>query len=178
MHVLIAVLTILAICFRGDYRNWKEYHAPMLYMAGSNLMYNFLCANYLLWKFNPDILANHTITEVVYTLIVFTGTVLMFLNTYPTTLKRKVYHYATWIIIYVGFEIIFLYLGKIYYQHGWTLGWSALFVMVMFPMLRLFYKRPILAYVLSIPISIFLIYYFDVPVHIPMEERLDFIANK
>ncbi len=172
MHILIAVMTILAIWIRRDYRHWREYHTTMLYIAVGNLMYNFLCANYLLWKFNPDVLSNHTMTEVVYTLVVFPGTVLMFLTRYPSSWKKKAYHYATWIGVYVGFEIVFLILDKIYYQYNWHLGWSALFDCVMFPMLRLHYKKPILAYILSVPIAIFLIWYFDVPVHIPMEQRI------
>lgn len=178
MHVLIGIVTILAVWIKGDYRYWREYHAPMQYIAGANLMYNFLCANYLLWKFNPDLISNHTLTEVVYTLIVFPATALMFLARYPKTPKKIFLHYLTWFSIYVGFEIIFLYLDKIYYQHGWTLLWSAAFVAVMFPMLRLFYTRPLLAYLLSIPISIFLIWYFKVPVHIPIEDRLEYIANR
>jgi hypothetical protein len=178
MHVLITLMTILAVWIRRDYRNWKEYHTTMLYIAVGNLMYNFLAANHLLWKFNPDILSNHTLSEVFYTCIVFPGTALMFLSKYPNTTKRIILHYITWIGVYVGFEIVFLYFNKIYYQFGWHLGWSALFDCIMFPMLRLFYKKPLLAYVLSVPIAVFFIWYFDVPVHIPMEDRLEYIANR
>lgn len=178
MHILITLIVILAIFIRGDFRHWKEFHSTMLYIAVGNLMYNFLAANYLLWRFNPDIMSNHTLTEVVYTCVVFPGTALMFLSTFPKTSKRITFHYITWIGLYVGFEIMFLFLNKIYYQYGWNLGWSALFDCIMFPMLRLHSKKPLLAYLLSIPIAVFFIIYFDVPIHIPIEERLNYIANK
>ena len=177
MHFILTALTIFFVWLKRDYKNWKKYHTTMLYYAVGNLTYNFLCANYLLWKLEPDFMPNHSITEMLYTFIVFPGTILMFLEHYPKTLKKQVLHNVFWIALYIVIEYFFLVTGRIYYQFGWTLWWSFLLVAVMFPMFRLHHTRPLLTYILSVPITIFLIWYFEVPVHIPMEDRLDYIKH-
>jgi hypothetical protein len=47
--------------------------------------------------------------------------------------------------------------GGIYYDHDWTIGCPLLFLIVMFPLLRLHYKRPLLAYIASVIIMVFLL---------------------
>ncbi|MDQ0247451.1 hypothetical protein J2S09_005100 [Bacillus fengqiuensis] len=46
------------------------------------------------------------------------------------------------------------------------IGWSIVFNLVMFPMLRFHYKFPVAALLSSIPIIFFFIFYFHVPVHV------------
>ncbi|WP_216829575.1 CBO0543 family protein [Alkalihalobacterium elongatum] len=171
MHFTLTLIVVIAIWVKGDYKNWQKYHTTMLYYALGNLTYNFLCANYLLWKLDPDIMPNHSMTEMLYTFVVFPGTILMFLRHYPSTFKKQIIHNSIWIAIYVGIEYFFLLTGRIYYQFGWNLGWSALLVAIMFPMFRLHHKRPILTYVISVIITILLVWIFDVPVDVPIEER-------
>lgn len=171
MHVFLAIFTILILWLRGDYKHWQKYHTTMLYYAVGNLAYNFICANYLLWRLNPDFLSNHSQTEMLYTFIVFPATALMFLARYPNTWKRKLLHYATWISLYLSLELVFIWLGKIEYQYGWNFWWSVFLVIIMFPMFRLHHTRPLLTYILSVPITIFLMYVFDVPFDVPIENR-------
>ncbi len=143
----------------------------MLYYAVGNLTYNFLCANYLLWKLDPDLMPNHPITEMLYTFVVFPATALMFLRRYPSELKKKIIHYLLWIGLYVGIEYFFLLTGRIYYQFDWTYWWSVTLVIIMFPMFRLHHKRPVLTYILSVIITIIFLEVFNIPVEVPIEER-------
>jgi hypothetical protein len=55
----------------------------MLYFAVGNLTYNLLCAKYWLWKLDGSELFTHTLLELLYTFIIFPGTVLLFLGNYP-----------------------------------------------------------------------------------------------
>ncbi|KHF40261.1 CBO0543 family protein [Halalkalibacter okhensis] len=171
MHLIMAIIVIIAVWWKKDYKNWEKYHTTMLYFAVINLTYNFLCSNYFLWKFDPDLLINHSITEMLYTLIVFPGTVLMFLTHYPPTFKKRILYNLLWIALYIGIEGVYLLVGKIYYQHGWSIQWSIVLVAIMFPMLRLHHKRPIFAYLLSVFITAFFMWYFEVPLGVPIEER-------
>jgi hypothetical protein len=171
MHIAMSVFVIFAVWRWSDWRNWEKYHATMLYIAASNLMYNFLCASYFLWRINADFLSNHTITEVLYTLIIFPGTALLFLSNYPKTLKKQILRIAYYVGIYAGFEVIYVWFSKIEYQYGWTIWWSFGFDMLMFPMLILHYKKPLIAYVISIPTAMFLLWLFNVPVNLPVERR-------
>lgn len=169
MHVALGVFMIFALFKWGDYKNWQKYHSTMLYFVMGNLLYNFLTASYFLWRLDADFISNHTLTELIYSFIVFPITALLFLSNYPE--KKKLYYMSKWVFIYVAVEYLFTLTKHIEYQYGWTLGWSAFFDVFMFPMLLLHYKKPLLAYAISIPIGVFFIWYFNVPVHIPVEER-------
>ncbi|MFE8699575.1 CBO0543 family protein [Cytobacillus sp. FJAT-54145] len=171
MHVALSIFVIFAVWRWGDWRNWQKYHTTMLYFALGNLTYNFLTASYFLWRFNSDFLSNHTLTEMLYTFIVFPGTALLFLSNYPTTKKEQLKHYIRWVAIYVLVELVFIFTNHIHYNYGWHLGWSAAFDVIMFPILYLFYKKPIIAYLISIPIAVFFLWWFKVPVHLPVEQR-------
>jgi hypothetical protein len=173
MHITMAFFCIIAVWRMGVWRNWEKYHTTMMYFALGNLLYNFLTANHFLWRFNSEHLANHTMVEMLYTFIVFPATALIFLSHYPEgkSLIRKGKHYLYWIFLYGGFEYIYVLTNRIEYQFGWNLGWSIFFDFTMFPMLRLFYKKPLIAYVISFFMAIFWVKFFDVPVQIPVENR-------
>ncbi|MBD2872815.1 CBO0543 family protein [Paenibacillus arenilitoris] len=171
MHFALGVITLICAWRWGDWRNWKQYHHTMMYFALGNLLYNFLSANHFLWKLNPDFMPNHSMTEMVYTFVTFPATALLFLTNYPDGRKKKRLHYLQWIGIYVIVEWFFRDTGRILYQHGWSLMWSAIFDITMFPMLRLHYKRPLLAYAISAVLCVFWVMLFDVPVDVPIEKR-------
>jgi hypothetical protein len=173
VHIFIAILTIFFVWKQKVYKEWSKYHATMLYFPICDLTYNFICTNYWLWKFDNDVLLPHTILELVHFFITFPGTVLLFLAQYPEkkAIQRKITYYLTWIGIYFVGEWLLLQVGGIIHSNGWSLGWSFFFDLIMFPMLRLHYKHPLIAYILSVPIATFFIYLFDVPIHIPIEKR-------
>ncbi|WP_019414194.1 CBO0543 family protein [Paenisporosarcina sp. TG20] len=171
MHVLTAIISIVAVFIWGDWRNWKKYHATLLFFALGNLTYNFLTANYFLWKLDGDFLSNHSLTELLYTFIVFPATGLLFLDNYPKGVKKQILHTLQWIFIYAIWEYIFNLTRDIEYQYGWTFWWSVAVLFAMFPMLKLHVKHPLIAYVLFGLTSAVLLWWFDVPVNVPIEER-------
>ena len=174
MHHILALISILAVWYRGDYWNWKVYYSTMQYIAIGNLTYTFLCASHWLWRLSPDTKwFNHSLLEMGYTFITFPLTALMFLSRYPEGQgKWRVFrHYAFWVGLYVVVEIILLLQGSILYKYGWNLLWSAAFDCIMFPFLRLHYKKPLLTLVISVPMTIFMVWLFDIPVHVPIEKR-------
>lgn len=171
MHVATTMIVLIATWMKGDWKRWQKYHTTILFIAFGNLVYNFLTANYFLWRLDADFLSNHTLTEMLYTIIVFPGTVLMFLGSYPSEMKKQVFYTCKWIFIYIVWEAIFILTGSIDYQYGWSLWWSLVFLCVMFPILRLHHTRPSLAYFLSAIVAVTVLWLFDVPVHLPVEER-------
>ena len=167
MHVFIGLVSILSVWIRGDYKSWRTYYPTMQYMIIGNLLYQFICSSYLLWSMSSNVNAlNNKTVELIHTFTTFPLTVLMFLSHFPEKEgKIKILrHYLFWIGIYIGNEFILMKQGNILYEHGWSLGWSALFVSIMFPFLYLHHKKPITALILKIPIITFLIWYFKVPI--------------
>lgn len=174
MHIILALISIVAVWIKGDYRNWKHYYPTMQYIALGNLTYNFLCASHWLWQLSPDIKwFNHSLLEMAYTFITFPLTALMFLSRYPEGQgKWRIFrHYLFWIGLYVVIEIILLLKGNILYKYGWSLGWSALFDCIMFLFLRLHHKKPLFTMILSVPMAIFWVWFFDIPVTVPIDKR-------
>jgi hypothetical protein len=100
-----------------------------------------------------------------YTIITFPLTALMFLSHYPEGQGRwRIFrHYLFWIGLF-AIGIFLLIRGNIIYKYGWGIWWSALFDCLMFPFIRLHYKRPLLTLIISVPMTIFwvciLIYQF------------------
>ncbi|MGM0900921.1 MAG: CBO0543 family protein [Bacillota bacterium] len=125
MHLILALISIIAVWYRGDYRNWRKYYTTMQFIAIGNLTYNFLCASHWLWRLSPDFINwfNHTLLEMSYTFITFPATALMFLSRYPEGRGkwRVVRHYAFWIGLFVVAEIILLKRDSILYGYGWSL---------------------------------------------------------
>jgi hypothetical protein len=171
MHIAVGIIALITVWRRGVWRNWEKYHHTMMYFAIGNLLYNFLTANYFLWKLKPDFLPNHSMTEMVYTFITFPATTLLFLASYPQDNKKKIIHYLKWLAIYIGVEWFFNATGRILYQHGWSLFWSIVFDLTLFPMLRIHYKKPLLAYGISVIFTVFWVMLFHVPVDVPIEKR-------
>lgn len=171
MHVVIAILMLFITWKYGDWRHWKKYHTVMLYFAVCDLLYNFLTAKHFLWRLLPDLFSNYTLTELIYVMIVFPATALLFICNYPNKRSAIIIHYVKWVGSYTFVEWIYIKTNHIGYQYGWHLGWSFLFDCIMFPMLYLFHKKPLVAYLLSIPIALFFIWMFHVPVNTPLEQR-------
>ncbi len=165
MHLAIAIVSVLAVWRWADWKNWEKYHATILYIALGNLMYFFLTYHHWLWRINPDFYMNYLTVEVMYTMIIFPSTAFLFLSNFPESqgISKQFIHIAKWVGLYVVMEWIGGIYGRILYQYGWSLMWSAIFDCIMFPMLRLHNKKPAIAYPLSVAIAVFLLLLFDIP---------------
>lgn len=172
MHIAIALWSVLASWRSWNWNNFHEFHTTILYMSLTNLFYLFLTVGYPLWIIQPDAGLPLSLTNSLYTFIIFPCTVILYLSRYPKSAKWQIFHNIKWIIIYIGVEWIGSIFDRISYDHEWNLAWSFLFVIVMFPMLRLHYKKPIMAYLLSIVIIIVILYYFQVPWNVPIDDQL------
>ena len=164
MHLAVALFTVFAAWRWGDWRQWKQYHTSMLYIMSAGFLYEYLTKDYILWVFHPDFLYNHSVTVIVYAVLTMPLSVLIFLSRYPTSsLKKQIFYIAKWVSIYGVFEWILQITGGISYKNGWNFWYSVLFDLMMFPMLRLHHKKPLIAYGLSLIITILLMWYFKVP---------------
>ncbi|MBB3110180.1 hypothetical protein FHS18_002247 [Paenibacillus phyllosphaerae] len=152
MHVALALFSIFCAWRWADWRNWKLYHPTMLYITCGGFLYEYLTKDQTMWMFHPDFLYNHTVTVVVYAVLTMPLNVLLFLSTFPPTLGKQLRHFAIWIAIYGGMEWVMMITGRISYKNDWGLLHSLLFDLMMFPMLVLHHKRPLVAYALSVPI--------------------------
>lgn len=163
MHITIVIWAVLASWRTWSWERFYRYQATFLYIAAVNLLYLFFTVDYHLWEMQSDFGLSATMINMLYTFIVFPCSAILFLSHYPKHFKEQILHILKWIIIYIGVEWIGGLFNFITYDHGWNLGWSFPFLIMMFSLFRLHYKRPLLAYLLTFIFTALIIYYFKIP---------------
>ncbi|WP_102348491.1 CBO0543 family protein [Bacillus sp. Marseille-P3661] len=170
MHLLFNGLFLIAALKWGNWQDWRKYYSTILFFWFGDLLYNFLCHDYIMWEYKESIfaetlLSNHTIISLLIMFVAYPATVFIYLGKFPQGPSKMVLWVLFWITLYSVIEYINLrYLDLVSHHNGWSMGWSVLFNMIIFPMLRLHYKYPIIALVTSIPVILFFVIYFNVPI--------------
>lgn len=164
MHFSLALFSVVATWKWAHWKNWEHYHSTMLFILSGGLLYEYMTRDNTMWVFHPDFLYNQQLTVIVYAVITMPLSVLIFLSRYPEDKdkKIKIIYFVKWVAIYAFVEFVLQICGRISYQHGWNFGYSILFDVMMFPILRLHHVKPLIAYVLSLLIIIFLMWCFKV----------------
>lgn len=167
MIVIVAIVlsiswTIAAIKY-GD-RDWRKYYPSMLFASLGNALYEVLCYKYQLWQMEPNGLGYSMIPMLLLILIGMPLSTWIFLSKYPfqSLIYKQIVYVVIFIVLFIVLEYFSIKMGAITYHHGWNLGWSFLFVVVMFIVIRLHFTRPILALIISIPFALFLCMIFGV----------------
>ncbi|TYP69491.1 hypothetical protein BCM02_1147 [Paenibacillus methanolicus] len=166
MHVGMAAFMVWLNWRYKTYRRWREYQPTMLYVAACDLLYQGLCARYVLWTYVPKWPVYHQLlTNYGYTFIFLPATALLYLSHYPveSRLYAKGLYVLKWYAAFVIGEWVYVALTFMDYGHGWTLGWSMLFNVMMFSMMLLHHKRPLWAYLFTIGAVLFWVVVFHIP---------------
>ncbi|MFZ3589619.1 CBO0543 family protein [Bacillus sp. DJP31] len=167
MHLLLALSLIVIIWVTKAYKDIGKYSLTIYYVITSNLLYNVLCKDYLLWEYKPDFLPkSHVFAELLHTFITLPAITLLFLTSYPYGLRKLVQ--AGYITKWVGksllVEALFLLADRLILHNGYQTWMEIPFYLNMYGMLRLHQSKPILTYILSIGLIAFLLWYFKVPI--------------
>ncbi|WP_373291387.1 CBO0543 family protein [Paenibacillus marchantiophytorum] len=163
---MLCLLYFIA-CWRwGDWRNWAKYQSSILYLITFDLVYNFLTYNYSLWEYEPNttLLPNHTIISLIVMFIIYPCVMLVYLGRYPTKRIKQYLWVTFWVFLWSFLEWVAQRIGEFSHHHGWNIWWSALFNIALYSMVRLHYKKPLLAYGLSVIATVGLIILFKVPI--------------
>ncbi|MGM0827674.1 MAG: CBO0543 family protein [Bacillota bacterium] len=163
--IIRSVLWILVAWRWGDWRNWKKYQSTILFFILLDLLYNFLTYNYTLWQYEPTaIIPNHTFNNMIVMFIIYPCLVLLYLGRYPTGGVKQ----GIWIISFTTFlsivEFINYKAGLITFHSGWNIKWSIMFYLYSLPILRLHNKKPLLAFGISVLITVGLLWILKVPI--------------
>lgn len=165
--LIFGLITILCAWKWGDWKNWHQYLPTIQYFIIGDMLYNLFTCNFSLWSYPhpPNLLPNHLFNNLFIMFTIYPSTLLIFLYRFPkNNLIKQFLYILIWILFWLIYELIMVLNGLCVYSHGWTYGWSIVFACIMVPMLVLHYKRPMWAYILSVPITVFLLLWFHVPV--------------
>ncbi|WP_064092330.1 CBO0543 family protein [Rossellomorea aquimaris] len=169
---MILTLLFIYIFIGWKFGNWKEFHSyysTILFFIIGDLLSQFLLYDYSMWKFqaiselDQSLKLNHTLISLLKMIVQYTVTVAIFIGRLPSSLLKKVIWVGIWTGIFAITEGFTHFIGIMTYHHGWHFGWDLIFNVMMLSVLIIHHKRPIVAWIISFPIVLFLWFYFDVP---------------
>ncbi|WP_311198900.1 CBO0543 family protein [Paenibacillus hexagrammi] len=136
----------------------------MLFAALSNALYEIICYRYQLWQMEPNGLPVAMIPMLLLILIGMPLSTWVYLSNYPTQTGffKQGSYIAFFTLIFVLLELISVQLGSITYHNGWNLCWSFVFDLIMFIMLRVHHRHPLVGLVFSVIYTGLLLILFDV----------------
>lgn len=165
MYLIFVVVVWVIIAGKFlDWRRWKEFYPTVQYFIICNLLYNFLYYNHSLWEYRAKTTAllNHTLIDVTFTFIIVPLAICLYLQHYPPG-RRQVFYVLLWSVSFWAIEYVFFRKEMFLYKNGWSIWWTFGFNLIMFAMLRLHYRSPLLALGLSVPITAGLMLFFPLP---------------
>jgi hypothetical protein len=161
-RVTMGSLFLLSAYKWSDWKNWKRYYPTMLFFGMGDLIYHVVFSEKILWKFELDVLPK-SLNELFVIFCIFFPTVLLYLSRYPKKLIHQIFYIVSWIVLYMGIEILTIKVGMITYRNGWTIWWSLFHNTIQFPLVILHHKNPILAWTIALAFLVVIMSTFNVP---------------
>lgn len=160
MKILLLLIWIFSAYKWSDWRNWKNYYPTILFFIVGDLIYNFIAYNHPLWELTSSTLGV-TFSVLLMCVIVWPSSVLLYLTHFPIYGKlKKTLYVLIWVVSFILIELLCTWFGNLKYNNGWNIGWSILFDIIMFPLLKIHHEKPQLAWIISFLIGTTIIYYF------------------
>lgn len=165
LHLIVGIIFIVITYRFTNWKKWNTYYSTMQFFIIGDLLYNFLFYNCLLWEYVCP-LFTHKEIALIWAFIYFPCTILFFFSKYPRDkdLKKQIMYVSFWSIIYSLLELGFCYLGYFKYYYGWSIWWSFGFNLLIFPILAVHHRKPLLAWGLAIVLLIIVVLYFHSPI--------------
>ncbi|WP_243290964.1 CBO0543 family protein [Bacillus sp. FJAT-47783] len=166
MIVAFGIVSLLIGLKFGDWRNYKKYYPTILFLIIGDLLYNILTYHDPAWRYTKTwLLQNHTLVNLWIMITVYPSTVIIYLFYFPKKKMKQVFYILLWVMIYILLEIIGLHVfGLINHFNGWNMWWSLLFDVILFVILPIHQRNPLVAWGLSLIVIIFFLTTFDVKI--------------
>ncbi|MCF8568296.1 hypothetical protein LLE49_26595 [Alicyclobacillus tolerans] len=166
--IWMGIASTVSAWFWGDWRHWRQYLPTIQYFVLCDALYDLLTFGWRLWYYPhpPNVFPNHIITNLFVMLTIYPSSTLVYLYHYPYKqgVVRQTLYITVWIGAWAVWEFYMHMRSLLLYAHGWSYAWSIGFICVMIPMIRLHFTKPLTAYAVSVPIIVFLLIRFNVPV--------------
>lgn len=163
-YAIIGIIGILVAWKWGEWRNWKEYYSTILYFMISDKIFDVLTQPKVLWYYG-EFLGHYPFFDVTVAVLLYPATVILFFTFYPkvaSKIKQGAY-FLLWVFVYSFLEYVASITGGFAYNNGWNLLYSVFFNVVMFPLLYLHYKKPMLVWPISAVLAFLFLYLLKIP---------------
>ena len=163
MYFIIVSIIFIIICYKfGDWRNWKQYYPTILYFMIGDLVFHVLSDPKWLWAYGAWPFTIH-ITSLFVMTSIYPCIIILYLTFFPKTLKKQIFYILCCVALLTLYEYIAFLFNAFHYYNGWNLLYSAIFDCILFPMLYLHYKRPLLVWPISYALTFGFMLLFKIP---------------
>lgn len=163
MYLILVVVVYIVFAKKFvDWKRWKEFYPTIQFYIICNLLYNFLFYQHTLWKYHAVTVQwlNHTLIEITFTFFIVPVVFMLYLQYFPTGKRKKYIYLGVWVVYFSVIEVLFERKGLFIYENGWNGWWSTLFNLIAFTIIRIHYRKPLVALLVSIPIIVVLLFIF------------------
>jgi hypothetical protein len=149
MVLIIMSLLSVFLCYKwGEWKNWKLYYPTILFYVVADFNHMLLTYNKELWSIKA--FWNDTLADYIISLVIAPAIIILFLTHYPKRILKQVGYILLYVAVFTFIEYAAYVSGGITYDNGWNLAWTFFLYISAFVLLRLHYKRPLLAWLLFI----------------------------
>lgn len=164
---LIFIVIVLLITYKwGDWKNWKQYYATILFFILGNFIYLaiFHEPELILWQIESDYI-HCPFVDFYLTFCLIPCTILLFFSYYPMhrNILRQITYMLLWSFLYTGVELVSININLISHHNGWSIFHSFIHNCYQFPLLKLHQEKPLIAWLFSFILLGLFIYVFNVP---------------
>lgn len=163
LTLAIMLIVFGVLCYKwGDWKNWKLYYPTILFYIIGNLTENIITNKKPLWLFYGLSPADR-LADYMFGFLIFPCVIILFLSNYPKGKIKQIAFSSMFIFVMSFIELILYYCEELKYYHGWNVGWSVLLYIGVFPLLRIHYKNPLLAWLILFILIAGGMFYFKIP---------------
>jgi hypothetical protein len=163
MHLGLGLWLLLAVLRWGDWGNFRHYYPTMVYVTTCKLLYELIAhESFYLWRLQPDFGTNFLEVVILHAFFIYPFSAFLFLSNYPKEWCKQIFHYLKWMFIYASLEWIGWKYGKITYHNGWNFGWSLLFLVNMFVLIRIHFVSYLWAVLFTVLSTLFYMFLFNI----------------
>lgn len=163
MVFIILTGTMSLVCWKsGRWKNWKEYYPTILYLFIGDIVSLVLLYYNPLWAL-CELTYKYRFVNIAIMAVLYPGLVIVYLSYYPIGKLKQMIYVILWVALFSGLEYFAYRIGDFLYFNGWNILYSIIFYVGMFIMVRLHYKKPLLAWPISTVLAFALIWLFKIP---------------
>ncbi len=151
--VILGIMSIGACYKWGDWKHWELYYPTLLFYNIGALTENIITNNKSLWLFYGSYSIDR-LADYIFGFLIFPCIIIIFLSRYPKGILKQILFMLGFIVFMSFVELILYYIGELKYYNGWNIGWSILLYIGVFPLLKLHYKKPLLAMLVLVILTI------------------------
>ena len=156
LRLALVILGIISIgaCYKwGDWKHWKLYYSTLLFYNIGALTENIITSNKSLWLFYGSYSIDR-LADYIFGFLIFPCIIIIYLSGFPKGILKQILFMLAFILFMSLVELILYYTRELRYYNGWNIGWSILLYTGVFPLLKLHYRKPLLAMLLLVILTV------------------------